>query len=141
MTTNFEEFNSQTLEERIIVKAIEDPNYKQRLLSDAKAVVEEELGDKLGEDVTIQVLQQSAKHLYLLLPVDIDDMIREGLITQEELEAVAGGSARLIKVTKALHNSVNAKSKSDVSQGVSGVVATVTSLASALYSAVRSRKG
>ncbi|MBD2299668.1 NHLP leader peptide family natural product precursor [Nostoc sp. FACHB-87] len=91
MTTNSEEFNPTTLEDRIIAKAMEDSAYKQRLLSDAKAVVEEELGEKLGDDVTIQVLQQSANHLYLVLPIDIDQLVREGIISQEELEAVAGG--------------------------------------------------
>ncbi|ODH02065.1 hypothetical protein A4S05_02675 [Nostoc sp. KVJ20] len=91
MTQNSEGITPITLEERIIAKAMEDPAYKQRLLNDAKAVVEEELGEKLDEDITIQVLQQNAKHLYLVLPLNIDDLIHDGMISQEELEAVAGG--------------------------------------------------
>ncbi|MBD2387095.1 NHLP leader peptide family RiPP precursor [Cylindrospermum sp. FACHB-282] len=95
MTTNSEELTPQTLEERIIAKAIEDPAYKQRLLSDAKAVLQEELGASLSDDLTVQVLQQSPKHLYLLLPMDIDELVRNGTLSETELEAVAGGSVFL----------------------------------------------
>ncbi|MBD2387093.1 NHLP leader peptide family RiPP precursor [Cylindrospermum sp. FACHB-282] len=92
MTTNSEELTPQTLEERIIAKAIEDPAYKQRLLSDAKAVLQEELDASLPDDLTVQVLQQSPKHLYLLLPMDIDELVRNSTLFEAELEAVAGGS-------------------------------------------------
>ncbi|KYC43074.1 hypothetical protein WA1_13310 [Scytonema hofmannii PCC 7110] len=91
MTTNSEALNSQDLQERIIAKAIENPAYKQRLLSDAKAVLEEELDIELPADLSVQVLQQSPKQLYLLLPFDIDELVREGILSESELEAVAGG--------------------------------------------------
>ncbi|KYC43073.1 hypothetical protein WA1_13305 [Scytonema hofmannii PCC 7110] len=91
MTTNSEALNPQDLQERIIAKAIEDPAYKQRLLSNPKALLSEELGAELPEDLTVQVLQQSPKHLYLLLPIDIDELIRDGVLSESELEAVAGG--------------------------------------------------
>lgn len=87
MTTNFED-----LQEQIISKAIEDPAYKQRLLNDGKAVLEEELGAELPADMSVQVLQQSPKELYLLLPIDIDELVRDGIVSESELEAVAGGS-------------------------------------------------
>ncbi|MBD2299667.1 NHLP leader peptide family natural product precursor [Nostoc sp. FACHB-87] len=135
MTINSEEFTPSTLEERIIAKAIEDPAYKQRLLNDAKAVVEEELGEKLSDDVTIQVLQQSANHLYLVLPTDLDQLVREGIITQEELEAVAGGLR--IRITKP----GNVKSKSELLQSVSGISATISSVIGSIYYNVKSRKG
>ncbi|ODH02064.1 hypothetical protein A4S05_02670 [Nostoc sp. KVJ20] len=134
MTINSEEFNPQTLDNHIIAKAIEDAAYKQRLLNNPKAVVEEELGSDLPEDVTVQVLQQSAKHLYLLLPIDIDELVREGLITQQELEAVAGGRLRITLPGRV-------KGKSEFFQSVTGNIATVASLVSTLYSAIRSRKG
>jgi len=92
MATNSEALNPEYFQERIIAKAIEDPAYKQRLLNDAKAVLEEELGAELPEDLSVQVLQQSPKQLYLLLPFDIDELVRDGIISELELEAVAGGS-------------------------------------------------
>ncbi|UKO95909.1 NHLP leader peptide family RiPP precursor [Nostoc sp. UHCC 0870] len=91
MSTNSEALNPQQVQERIIAKAMEDSIYKQRLLNDPKAVLEEELGEKLPADLTIQVLQQSSKNLYLLLPIDIDELVRDGMLSESELEAVAGG--------------------------------------------------
>ncbi|MBD2387096.1 NHLP leader peptide family RiPP precursor [Cylindrospermum sp. FACHB-282] len=101
MTTNSEELTPQTLEERIIAKAIEDPAYKQRLLSDAKAVLQEELDASLPDDLTVQVLQQSPKHLYLLLPIDIDKLVRNGSLSEAELDAVAGGLRYIATLYKA----------------------------------------
>ncbi|MCF4965708.1 NHLP leader peptide family RiPP precursor [Nostoc sp. CMAA1605] len=91
MSTNSEALNPQQIQERVIAKAMEDSIYKQRLLNDPKAVLEEELGEKLPADLTIQVLQQSPKNLYLLLPIDIDELVRDGMLSESELEAVAGG--------------------------------------------------
>ncbi|ODH02063.1 hypothetical protein A4S05_02665 [Nostoc sp. KVJ20] len=91
MITNSEALNPQDLQEHIIAKALEDPAYKQRLISDTRAVLEEELGTNLPEDLSVQVLQQSPKHLYLLLPLDIDELVRNGIISESEVEAVAGG--------------------------------------------------
>ncbi|WP_199328142.1 NHLP leader peptide family RiPP precursor [Cylindrospermum sp. FACHB-282] len=105
--TSFEELNSQTLEEKIIAKAIEDPAYKQRLLSDAKAVLQEELGASLPDDLTVQVLQQSPKHLYLLLPTDIDELVRNGTLSETELEAVAGGSLLTVLGYGVAHSVIN----------------------------------
>ncbi|MBD2207949.1 NHLP leader peptide family natural product precursor [Calothrix sp. FACHB-1219] len=91
MTTNSEPLTPESLQEHIIAKAMEDPAYKQRLLSNAKEVLEEELGVELPEGLSIEVLQQSSKQLYLVLPIDIDELVRDGIISQSELEAVAGG--------------------------------------------------
>lgn len=102
MTTNFEEFNVEEFKNSLIAKAIEDPTYKQRLLSDAKAVVEEELGTSLPGNLTIQAVQQSPKKLYLLLPIEIDDEVRDGVLSDEELEAVAGGYTK--KILKGIGN-------------------------------------
>ncbi|MCF4965705.1 NHLP leader peptide family RiPP precursor [Nostoc sp. CMAA1605] len=92
MTTNPQALNPESLQDHIIAKAIEDPAYKQRLLSDTKAVLAEELGAELPEDLSVEVLQQSSKQLYLVLPVDIDELVRDGIISQSELGSVAGAS-------------------------------------------------
>ncbi|ODH02061.1 hypothetical protein A4S05_02655 [Nostoc sp. KVJ20] len=96
MTANSEEFNVEEFKNSLISKAIEDPTYKERLLSDTKAVVEEELGTNLPEDLTIQAVQQSQKRLYLLLPVKIDDEVHDEILSDEELDAVAGGYTKKI---------------------------------------------
>ncbi|MEH1875140.1 NHLP leader peptide family RiPP precursor [Nostoc sp.] len=93
MTKNSQAFNPQEFEKRIIDKAQTDATYKQRLLSNAKAVFEEELGQKLPADLEVQALQQSMKKLYLLLPMQVDELARNQVLSEEELEAVAGGGA------------------------------------------------
>ena len=93
MTTNSQSFNPQEIEKRIIDKAQADATYRQRLLSNAKAVFEEELGQKLPGDLEIHALQQSMKKLYLLLPVQLDELARTQNLSEQQLEAVAGGGA------------------------------------------------
>lgn len=93
MTINSEGFNTETLEDRMIAKAIENAAYKQRLLSNAKEVLEEELDAELPEDLSVEVLQQTPKQLYLVLPIDIDELLRDGILSHEELETIAGGLA------------------------------------------------
>jgi len=117
MTNNSEALNPQQFQDRVIAKAMEDPAYKQRLLSNPKAVLEEELGEKLPADLTVQVLQQSPKQLYLLLPIDIDELVRDGVISESELEAVAGGSFFLVS----LASPYIAKQSPKISKAVKGV--------------------
>ena len=100
MTTNSQSFNPEELKKRIIDKAQADANYKQRLLSNAKAVFEEEIGEKLPADLEIQALQQSMKKIYLVLPLELDELVRSQLLSEEQLEAVAGGG-----ITSLLKNS------------------------------------
>ncbi|MBD2299664.1 NHLP leader peptide family natural product precursor [Nostoc sp. FACHB-87] len=95
MSSNHQEFDVEEFKNSLIAKAIEDPAYKERLLSDAKAVVEKELGTNLPSGVTIEVVQQSSNQLYLLLPPEIDENISD-----EELEAVTGGGGYIKFVKK-----------------------------------------
>ncbi|MHC5732085.1 MAG: NHLP leader peptide family RiPP precursor, partial [Nostoc sp.] len=80
MTTNSQAFKPQEFQKRIIDKAQADATYKQRLLSNAKAVFEEELGQKLPSDLEVQALQQSMKKLYLLLPIELDELARSQVL-------------------------------------------------------------
>ncbi|MCF4965704.1 NHLP leader peptide family RiPP precursor [Nostoc sp. CMAA1605] len=96
MTINSESSNTESLEERMVAKAVENSAYRQRLLSNPKAVLEEELGSELPQDVSFEVLQQSPQQIYLVLPIDIDEIIRDGMLSHEELETIAGGSISAI---------------------------------------------
>ncbi|MBD2207952.1 NHLP leader peptide family natural product precursor [Calothrix sp. FACHB-1219] len=118
MSTNSEALNPQQIQERVIAKAMEDSLYKQRLLNDTKAVLEEELGEKLPEDLTVQILQQSPKNLYLLLPIDIDELVRDGILSESELESVAGGW--VITVGVGVATPYAAKQSPKISRAVKG---------------------
>ena len=79
----------QALEAQLIERAMQDETFRQELVRDPKGVVARELGIRLPEHVTVQVLEESPTTVHLVLPqppanagVDLAD---------EELEGVAGG--------------------------------------------------
>lgn len=58
----------QDAKANIIAKALQDEDYRKALVADPKAVVEKELGVKLPESLTIEVLQETDDHACLVLP-------------------------------------------------------------------------
>ena len=75
---------------RLIQRSTEDEDFRQRLLDDPKATVEQELGDRLPEGVEVRAVEESAKTIYVVLPSA--STVGEGEeLSDRELEAVAGG--------------------------------------------------
>jgi hypothetical protein len=71
-------------ENRIVARATQDEGYLARLKSDPRAAIADETGIRVPESVTIEVLEETPDHAYLVIPTNriaIDD---------EQLE-VAGG--------------------------------------------------
>jgi Nitrile hydratase, alpha chain len=56
------------MERRLINRSLEDEDFRQRLLEDPRAAVEQELGIRLPENVQARVLEESAQTIYLVLP-------------------------------------------------------------------------
>jgi len=79
------------MERRLVQRSIEDESLRQRLLSDPKAAVEEELGTRLPEDVRVVAVEETADTAYLVLPLRSTDAQDAGELSDRELEAVAGG--------------------------------------------------
>ncbi|MBW4644892.1 MAG: NHLP leader peptide family RiPP precursor [Goleter apudmare HA4340-LM2] len=77
----------------LIAKAWTDENFKQELLSDPKGVIERELGTELADGIQVQVIEETPTTLYLSIPVK-PTAGAEGELSDEELEAVAGGSIK-----------------------------------------------
>ena len=80
------------MERSIVQRSLEDENFRQRLLDDPKAAVEEELGTRLPEGVQVRAVEETAQTIYLVLPNS--SPLGEGEeLSDEALEAVAGGGS------------------------------------------------
>ncbi len=79
----------QELEARLVARAWQDEGFKQQLLSDSKAAIEQELGTPLPDGVQIQVLEETPTQLYLVLPQNQTDL------SDEQLDIAAGGNSSL----------------------------------------------
>ena len=77
----------QDLEARLTAKAREDEAFKQTLLSDPKAVIAGELGREFPAGLEIEVLEETATKIYLVLPAKSS----EGELSDAQIEAIAGG--------------------------------------------------
>ncbi|UKO95904.1 NHLP leader peptide family RiPP precursor [Nostoc sp. UHCC 0870] len=83
----------ENLEAKIIARAWKSEAYKQELLENPRAVIAREFDVELPAEVSVQVLEETPTNLYFVLPMrpqfeedDLED------ISEEELEAIAGGS-------------------------------------------------
>lgn len=58
----------QDLEHQLIVRTFKDEAFKQTLLANPTAVVEQELGNELAAGTQMRILEETASTLYLVLP-------------------------------------------------------------------------
>ncbi|HEX5850187.1 MAG TPA: NHLP leader peptide family RiPP precursor [Rubrobacter sp.] len=78
-------------ERRIVQRSIEDEAFRQRLVENPKGAVEEELGSQLPEEVRVVTVEESADTVYLVLPGTPMAGAEGEALSDQELEAVAGG--------------------------------------------------
>jgi len=93
----------QEFEAQIVAKAWKDEAFKQALLNDPRAAIEQEFGQALPPDVTIKVVEETPTTLYLILPMNADTYGSEELTTAE-LDSVAGGVGSLASGTLTADN-------------------------------------
>ena len=84
----------------IVRLAVQDPAFRAARLSDPKGTVERTLGHPLPESFAVEVIQESAKRMYLVLPLAIaeaeealssSDKSEDDVLSGSPLEHVAGG--------------------------------------------------
>jgi hypothetical protein len=78
-------------ERRIIQRSLQDDAFRQQLLADPKAAVEQELGARLPEEVRVVAVEESPDTVYLVLPSTPMAGREGGALSDQELEMVAGG--------------------------------------------------
>ena len=85
-------------ERRLIQRSIEDEDFRQRLLDDPKGTLEQELGNRLAESTEVRVVEESTDTIYLVLPSASAVGEGGGSLSDQELDAVAGGGPALTAV-------------------------------------------
>jgi hypothetical protein len=78
------------MERRLIERSLQDDSFRQQLLDDPRAVVEQELGTPLPEGIEIRAVEETPDTIYLVLP-GASPVGQGGALSDQELEAVAGG--------------------------------------------------
>jgi len=66
-----EQTKRQQLEIHLMRRAFADPEFRDDLLKDPKAVIEKEIGLKFPEALTVTVHEEKLNQLHVVLPVDL----------------------------------------------------------------------
>ncbi len=72
----------------LVRRAIQDPDFRESLKNDPRATLEREFGISIPEEATVSVIEETPDRQYIVLPPRISE---NGELSEEELEAVAGG--------------------------------------------------
>jgi hypothetical protein len=67
--------------------AVRNPSYRAALRADPKEVLSRQLGRPMPGCVTVELIEESADTVFLVLPYQAD----EGELSDDDLELVAGG--------------------------------------------------
>jgi hypothetical protein len=79
------------MERRLVQRSLEDEDFRQRLLEDPRATMEQELGIRLPAEVQVQAVEETADSVYLVLPFRSTEAQEASELSDRELEEVAGG--------------------------------------------------
>ncbi|MCA1904449.1 MAG: NHLP leader peptide family RiPP precursor [Cyanobacteria bacterium KgW148] len=83
--------DKKQLENQIIERVWRDEEFRQLLRSNPRKAIAEVLGMELPDRLQIQVLEEQADTLYLVIPAN-PNAKEEAPLSPEELDLVAGGS-------------------------------------------------
>ena len=81
----------------LIIKAWEDEQFRQELLTNPKAVYAKEFGCEVPEELEIQAIEETIGTIKMVLPINPFSTIAEEELSEEALDAIAGGNWAAIK--------------------------------------------
>lgn len=73
----------------IVAKAMRDPAFRQRLLSDPKATLQAEFGVPVSSEVTIHIHQETPNDIHIVIPGEAPGGVSE--LSDADLELAVGG--------------------------------------------------
>jgi hypothetical protein len=79
-----------TLEKRLVSRAIRDPEFRRLLKSEPKAAVEQVTGRQVPPGVGIRVVEEGEREIVIVLP-HIPERIGSRALSDQELDEVTGG--------------------------------------------------
>ena len=77
----------EAVKQALIQKSLRDEAFRQRVLADPKATMEQESGKNLPAEIEIRVLEETNDTIYLVLPATG----APGQLSDKDLDVVAGG--------------------------------------------------
>jgi regulatory protein YycH of two-component signal transduction system YycFG len=78
-------------ETKLVIKAMEDESFRQALFDNSKIIYAQEIGTPLPDSLSVEVVEESATKVYLRLPSKSINTEVEEELSDEALEAIAGG--------------------------------------------------
>lgn len=81
----------KAVEQALIQRSLADESFRERLLTEPRVTIEQELGRKLPADLEIRVLEETPDTLYLVMPSAVTAGQGSDELSDLELDAVAGG--------------------------------------------------
>ncbi len=84
--------SKQEIINNLISNAMKNDEFKQRLISDPKGALEEQLKVSLPANLKITTLEEKSDQLYLVLPIN-EEIPPSGELSDMQLDNVAGGGA------------------------------------------------
>jgi hypothetical protein len=73
----------------LVNRSVADPDFRRALKEDPRTTLESEFGISIPEEANVTVLEETPDRQYIVLPPRL--VSPDGALSEEELEAVAGG--------------------------------------------------
>ncbi len=80
-------------EAKVVAKAMENDDFRKKLIDDPKGALSAEAGKDLPEGLNVKVQEEDANSLTIVLPPKAAAVTAEGELSAEALKKVAGGGA------------------------------------------------